>query len=99
MTDAAQPAPQFEPEILPPSTAELALVANTAGNALTPRLPELSPGDPLYETAQAAHQYMEEAKAAATRRAYSSDWRHFAQSCDQNGLASLPATPRQSPSI
>jgi integrase len=57
------------------------------------RLPELSPDDPLYETAQAAHQYMEQAKAKATNRAYSSDWRHFTQWCESNGLTSLPATP------
>ncbi|HUV68179.1 MAG TPA: site-specific integrase [Terracidiphilus sp.] len=93
MIDAAQSAPEFEPEILPPAFGHLALTRIEAGGAAALRLPDLPADDPLYETVQAAHQYMEEAKAAATRRAYSSDWRHFAQWCDQNGLASLPATP------
>jgi len=85
--------PQAKPEILPPDPAGLVLVPAAAGNSLARGLPELSPGDPLYETAQAAHRYMEQAKAAATRRAYASDWRHFAQWCQANGLESLPATP------
>ncbi|MGA2171050.1 MAG: hypothetical protein ABSG62_22935 [Terracidiphilus sp.] len=63
------------------------------GGEAAPGLPELPPGDPLYDTVQAAHQYMEAAKAVSTQRAYSSDWRHFAQWCEPNGLSSLPATP------
>jgi integrase len=78
---------------LAPAPAGLVPAPAAAGNSLTLVLPELSPDDPLYETAQAAHQYMEQAKAAATRRAYSSDWRHFAGWCHANGLESLPATP------
>ncbi len=31
------------------------------------------------------------AKAEATRRAYSSDWKHFAMWCDAHGLVALPA--------
>ena len=87
------PPEKKEPEILPPDPARLALSLTAAGEGLAHRLPELPPDDPLYETAQAAHRYMDEAKAKATRRAYSSDWRHFAQWCDRNGLSSLPATP------
>jgi len=79
------------PEILPP--AGLALAPLSTGAGLASGLPQLSPDDPLYETAQAAHQYMEQAKAPATRRAYASDWRDFATWCQTNGLASLPATP------
>lgn len=93
MPESPISAPQAEPEILPPDPAGLVLVPAAAGNSLAHGLPELSPDDPLYETAQAAHQYMEQAKAAATRRAYASDWRHFASWCDSNGLTSLPATP------
>ncbi len=93
MPDSSASAQEMEPEILPPAPVDLAPVRTALGGEAACRLPELPPGDPLYETAQAAHQYMEEAKAAATRRAYSSDWRHFAQWCDQNGLASLPASP------
>jgi len=93
MPDSPANALEIEPEFLPPASADLGLarIAPVAEAAL--RLPELPADDPLYETAQAAHQYMEAAKAAATRRAYDSDWRHFAAWCDQNGLASLPATP------
>jgi integrase len=80
-----------QPEILPPPGPVLGPIP--AGRHLAIRLPELSPEDPLYETAQAAHQYMKEAKASSTRRAYASDWRHFARWCDSNGLASLPAAP------
>jgi integrase len=47
----------------------------------------------LYSTAQAAGEYMKAAKAKATLKAYSSDWRHFAAWCELNGLAALPATP------
>jgi integrase len=88
---------ETEPEILPavpnPVPAGLALAPAAAGHSLAHRLPELDPDDPLYETAQAAHRYMEQAQAQATRRAYASDWRDFSQWCDRNGLASLPATP------
>ena len=88
-------AQEVEPEILPPASGRSGPRPGlTAGDAAGARGFRSSPADdPLYETAQAAHQYMEEAKAAATRRAYSSDWRHFAAWCDQNGLASLPASP------
>ena len=57
------------------------------------QLPPLAEDDPLYATAQAATSYIEQAKAPATRRAYDSDWRHFAGWCEENGLESLPATP------
>jgi integrase len=91
MSPASESNLEARGEILPPAAEVLATRAPS--NALVPRLPELSPEDPLYETAKAAHQYMEEAKAKATRRAYASDWRHFASWCDANGLTSLPATP------
>ena len=76
-------APEREPEVLPPVSDVMALAQVTAGNGLAHRLPELSPDDPLYETAQAAHRYMEQAKSKATSRAYASDWRHFAEWCDR----------------
>jgi integrase len=76
------------PEILPPPAAALAPTA--AGET---GLAVLAPGHPLYETARATIEYMEAAKAASTRRAYDSDWRHFDQWCVRHGLPSLPATP------
>jgi integrase len=91
--DTAQPAPISPPEILPPGPADLALVQNTSRGTWAIGLPNLPADDPLYETAQAAQQYVEAAKAVATQRAYSSDWRHFAVWCQTHGLDSLPATP------
>ncbi len=88
---------EIEAELLPPAPAAgesgLALASIPAGSQLAHRLPELSPDDPLYATAQAAQEYMDQAKAKATRRAYASDWRDFERWCGRNGLASLPATP------
>jgi len=43
--------------------------------------------------AQQARDFIHAAKAANTRRAYRSDWRHFELWCRGQGLASLPATP------
>jgi integrase len=40
-----------------------------------------------------ARAYGEAAKAANTRRAYASDWDHFAAWCRQHGLPQMPATP------
>lgn len=37
--------------------------------------------------------YIENAKSAATRRAYQSDWKHFTLWCAVNGLHDLPAAP------
>jgi integrase len=49
----------------------------------------------LYETAKKAIEFLDapKAKAAATRRAYNSDWRQFEGWCEKNGLTSLPAEP------
>lgn len=41
-----------------------------------------------------AKTYVEQAKAPNTRRAYRSDWQHFATWCAAHGLVSLPATPQ-----
>lgn len=38
-------------------------------------------------------EYIHQAKAPATVRAYRSDWRHFVAWCSAHGVASLPATP------
>ena len=35
----------------------------------------------------------ENARAANTRRAYKSDWRHFSAWADAQGLSKLPASP------
>ena len=49
----------------------------------------------LYETAEKAVRLSDASrpKSASTRRAYTSDWRHFVLWCHENGLDSLPAKP------
>jgi len=74
-------APQSEPQILPP--AHVASEGPAAG-----RFPQLAPGDPLYETVQAAHQYMEGAVLGPTSQAPSD--------APADGL-SLPALPEDDP--
>ena len=46
---------------------------------------------PLASIVEKARAYGEAAKAPNTRRAYASDWQHFAAWCNEHGLASLPA--------
>ncbi len=47
---------------------------------------------PLAGIIKRARAYGEAAKAPNTRRAYASDWQHFAEWCNEHGLASLPAS-------
>ncbi len=47
----------------------------------------------LHEKVERAVAYAKAAHAAATRRAYESDWAIFTTWCTQHGLASLPALP------
>jgi integrase len=77
----------------PPISIQPPDAPSSAEPASQLRLPPLPEDDPLYATAQAAADFMKDSKAAATRRAYASDWRHFVQWCAENGLASLPAIP------
>ncbi len=46
----------------------------------------------LQETAEQAKEYMRQAKAPNTVRAYRSDWQRFSAWCAQRALASLPAS-------
>jgi integrase len=56
--------------------------------SLEPYLPELSPGD-----RERVEAYVGRASAAATLRAYKSDWRLFCAWCAETGYRPLPATP------
>lgn len=47
----------------------------------------------LETAAGQAKAYARQAKAANTRRAYQSDWRHFESWCQKHGLQALPASP------
>lgn len=84
--------PVVSPPEIPSLPAGLALSPSRETDASL-RLPALTTGDPLYAIAQATASFMEKALAEATRRAYNSDWRHFAAWCNENGLVSLPAAP------
>ena len=56
--------------------------------------PAVEHGDvPPGLTSRAQH-YAAAAHAAATRTAYTGDWRHFTDWCEQHNLAPLPADPR-----
>jgi hypothetical protein len=95
------PDPNPEIKILPPPTLDAGPGQGTGSQvelalAVVDRQSLLSfaPGDPLFETAQKAGEYIRASKAAATRRAYDSDWRHFEGWCGRNELVPLPAEPR-----
>jgi site-specific recombinase XerD len=47
----------------------------------------------LHETIERAREFADSAKSANTRRAYRSDFQHFATWCHDRALTSLPATP------
>jgi Site-specific recombinase XerD len=53
----------------------------------------LVPAEVIRREAEAARAYAINEKAAATRRAYQSDWRIFAAWCEARGAAALPAAP------
>src|ERR1019366_5006960 len=42
---------------------------------------------------RSAERYAQSALAAATRRAYESDWRVFADWCSERGVPAIPAAP------
>ncbi|MCO5066521.1 MAG: site-specific integrase [Rhizobiaceae bacterium] len=48
----------------------------------------------LQGLADMARGYVEAASSANTRRAYASDWRHFASWCRRQGLSAFPPDPR-----
>lgn len=71
---------------------------------MPPPLPRLEPHEPndaptrlpghLSGLAGRARDYADAASSANTRRAYSSDWKHFASWCRRQGLDPLPPDPR-----
>lgn len=60
-----------------------------ADPANTPRLPAH-----LERLADRARDYVEAASSANTRRAYASDWKHFAGWCRRQGLETMPPSPQ-----
>jgi integrase len=68
--------------------------------AKPPALPAVVPGPEsvlpahLENLAETARDYARGAKAAATQRAYASDWRHYNAWCRRKGLEPLPPDPQ-----
>jgi hypothetical protein len=52
----------------------------------------MDPADELARVAQTAREYISQAKAPNTVRAYAADWDHFSIWCASHGLPALPAT-------
>ncbi|MEY9404494.1 hypothetical protein ABIF79_010933 [Bradyrhizobium japonicum] len=59
------------------------------GEAPSPTLPAH-----LERLADRARDYVEAASSANTRRAYTSDWKHFSGWCRRQGLEVLPPSPQ-----
>jgi integrase len=75
-------APEEPPAEVHPPSPPLPVVSN-------PRLPAH-----LDELADRARDYVEAASSANTRRAYSSDWKHFASWCRRQGVEMFPPDPQ-----
>ena len=65
-----------------------------AGTAAASPASQVLPAGGLEPLSQRARGYMDAAASKNTRRAYASDWRHFAAWCRANGLALLPPSPQ-----
>lgn len=65
------------------------ITALVAEMAIPPALPAH-----LEQLADRARTYVEAASSANTRRAYASDWKHFAGWCRRQGLAQMPPDPQ-----
>lgn len=59
----------------------------------TNQLTDIAAGE-LAAVIDRAHQYITNAKAPATRRAYRADWADFVGWCERNGVVALPTTPQ-----
>lgn len=82
-----------------PTPAVDLLAAETSGNsrvALPSPVPAAQSGLPahLERLADRAREYVDAASSANTRRAYSSDWKHFSGWCRRQGLEVLPPSPQ-----
>ena len=56
-------------------------------------LPASVPSGPLAAAAERVRDYVSQAKARNTLRAYAADWRHFTEWCRASGAAPLPPLP------
>lgn len=87
------------PEYLPPLAATDAQRQELTPGEIstsTPKYRDLStiqPGERLHTNLEDVGAFILASKAASTRRAYDSDWRHFKAWCDSHNLCPLPALP------
>jgi integrase len=105
MSSDAAPSPEIDPQhsSAPPESASSGAdrsaeetPAEAGGNHLPSPLPAAEPGLPahLERLAGRARDYVAAASSANTRRAYASDWKHFAAWCRRQGLEVLPPSPQ-----
>ncbi|TFE92850.1 integrase, partial [Shinella sumterensis] len=79
------------------STADSADVSAPGASAGLPSpLPDANAGLPahLQDLSDRARSYVEAASSANTRKAYASDWKHFAAWCRRQNLSPLPPDPQ-----
>lgn len=90
------PAPEFPvgQQASLPSPAE-GLDTGSGSNSDLPAHPShLAHNAHIVSLTERARGYVEAASSANTRKAYASDWKHFAAWCRRSGLAALPANPQ-----
>lgn len=83
-----------------PDIIDIVMEMGRAGDEASDEMPSPAlppaPGLPahLERLADRARDYVDAASSANTRRAYASDWRHFASWCRRQGVEVLPPDPR-----
>jgi integrase len=95
-TDASD-LPDIVDVVMAMSGATMEKLPDGEDNAPSPRLPATSDSRlpaHLEQLAGRARDYVEAASSANTRRAYTSDWKHFSSWCRRQGFATLPPDPQ-----
>lgn len=81
-----------------PDVVDIIIEMGRSGDPEAQNLPSPAPpsGTPahLEELTQRARGYVEAASSANTRRAYTSDWKHFSSWCRRQGFALMPPDPQ-----
>jgi integrase len=82
-----------------PDIVDLVMEMGRTDEAPSPPLPAIGTRQPplpahLEKLAGRARDYVEAASSSNTRRAYASDWKHFASWCRQQGVEMLPPDPQ-----
>lgn len=81
-----------------PDVVDIIIEMGRSGDPEAQNLPSPAPpsGTPAHfeELTQRARGYVEAASSANTRRAYTSDWKHFSSWCRRQGFALMPPDPQ-----